>query len=130
MTGLLSLHLLIPFAGVLILLALPKNDNTLLKVTAMLFSVATLIASIVMFFRFEIGPSGMQFVEQTAWIPSWGISYKVGIDGISLFLIMITTLLTPIALLSSWNSITQSLKGFLISMLTLEIGISNTTQKT
>ncbi|MCH7618988.1 MAG: NADH-quinone oxidoreductase subunit M [Candidatus Marinimicrobia bacterium] len=123
MTGLLSLHLLIPFAGVLILLALPKNDNTLLKVTAMLFSVATLIASIVMFFRFEIGPSGMQFVEQTAWIPSWGISYKVGIDGISLFLIMITTLLTPIALLSSWNSITQSLKGFLISMLTLEIGI-------
>lgn len=123
MIGLASLQLLIPFAGVLILLALPKNDDTLLKVTAMLFSVATLIASIVMFFRFEIGPSGMQFVEQTVWIPAWGISYKVGIDGISLFLIMITTLLTPIALLSSWNSITQSLKGFLISMLTLEIGI-------
>jgi len=123
MIGILSLQIIIPLLGILIVIAIPKKEKSLMKVTAIGFSVATLIASAVMLVRFEIGPSGMQFQEQLSWIPEWGISYNVGVDGISLFLLVLTTILTPVALLSSWNSVKENIKGFLVAMLALEIGM-------
>jgi len=121
--GILSLQIILPLVGILALILIPNKEKSLLKVTAIGFSAATFVVSLVMLAKFEIGPSDMQFVENVDWIPEWGVSYKLGIDGISLFLILITTLLTPLSLLSSWNSVTEGHKGFLLSMLALEIGI-------
>lgn len=67
--------------------------------------------------------AGMQFVEHTQWIPSWHIDYIVGIDGFSLFLVLLTTLLTPIIIASSWSSIQKSVKLYLFSFLLLQAGI-------
>lgn len=68
----------------------------------------------------------MQFVEQAAWVPSLGISYQLGIDGISLPLVMLTTVMMPLALLSSWSSVTERVKEFTISLLLLEAGLLGT----
>ncbi len=65
----------------------------------------------------------MQFAVRTPWIPGLGISYHLGVDGISVLLILLTTILTPIAVLSSWNSVEHRLKGFMISLLVLETGM-------
>lgn len=123
MLGILSLQLLIPLLGIFVVAAIPKKEKSLMKVSAIGFSVATFIASVVMLAWFEIGSSVMQFHEKLDWIPEWGISYNIGVDGISLFLVVLTTLLTPLALLSSWNSVKENIKGFLIAMLALEIGM-------
>jgi len=123
MLGILSLQLLIPLLGIFVVAAIPKKEKSLMKVGAIGFSVATFIASVVMLAWFEIGSSVMQFHEKLDWIPEWGISYNIGVDGISLFLVVLTTLLTPLALLSSWNSVKENIKGFLIAMLALEIGM-------
>ena len=64
----------------------------------------------------------MQFVERIPWIPTLDVSYHVGIDGISLLLVVLTTFLTPIALLASWDSVKDRLKGFVALMLLLEVG--------
>ena len=101
MIGILSLQILIPLLGILAVAAIPAKEKSLMKVAAIGFSLATFIASAVMLVRFEIGTSSMQFHEKLSWIPEWGISYNIGIDGISLFLVVLTTLLTPLALLSS-----------------------------
>ena len=66
------------------------------------------------------GGAAFQFVERHAWIPTFGIEYYLGIDGISLMLIVLTTFLTPIALLSSWEGIHKKVKEFSIFMLLLE----------
>ena len=123
MIGILSLQIIIPLLGILTVMVIPKKESSLIKATAIGFSVATFIASTVMLGQFEIGPTGMQFQEKLSWIQEWGISYNVGVDGISLFLVALTTLLTPLALLSSWNSVKENIKGFLIAMLALEIGM-------
>ncbi len=59
----------------------------------------------------------MQFVEQRAWLPAYGINYKVGIDGLSLWLVILTTFLTPLALLGSWSSIRTRVREFVVFML-------------
>jgi NADH-quinone oxidoreductase subunit M len=64
-----------------------------------------------------------QFVDRAVWVPQWGINYFLGVDGISLWLVLLTTLLLPIAILSSWNAIHDRLKEYLIFMLLLETGL-------
>ena len=67
--------------------------------------------------------SGMQFEVNIPWVSSFGINYHFGIDGISLLLIVLTTILTSLSILASWNSITSGIKGYFISMLLLEVGM-------
>ena len=64
--------------------------------------------------------AGFQLVEHKAWIPQWGINYSLGVDGISLWLVMLTTLLTPVVLLSAWNAIHKHPKEYVISFLVME----------
>ena len=71
---------------------------------------------------FKAAP-GMQFEARRAWLPDWGISYHVGIDGLSLWLVILTTFLTPLALLGSWSSIDRRVKEFNVFMLLLEAGM-------
>ena len=65
----------------------------------------------------------MQFVERRPWIPAWGISYHVGVDGLSLWLVILTTFLTPLCLLGSWSSIEKRVREFVVFMLLLEAGM-------
>ncbi|MFQ6114767.1 MAG: NADH-quinone oxidoreductase subunit M, partial [bacterium] len=67
--------------------------------------------------------TGMQFEEFMPWIPALGVNYHLGIDGISLYMVLLTTFLTPIVILASWRGITKNVKGYMVSMLILETGI-------
>ncbi|MBZ0251862.1 MAG: hypothetical protein K8I02_00865, partial [Candidatus Methylomirabilis sp.] len=73
--------------------------------------------------RFDAANGGMQLVERAAWIPSLGITYHVGVDGISLFLILLTTFLTPLVILGSFGYITDRPREYYVCMLALETGM-------
>ena len=80
----------------------------------------TFLVSIPLWFKFDQSSAKFQFVEKLEWMPQFGISYHMGVDGISLLFVMLTTLLTPICILASWDSIKDRVKEFMISFLILE----------
>ncbi len=118
---LLSIITLLPLAGGLILLALP--GERLQKWWALLVSLATFAASCLLWVWWRSGEAGMQFLERGSWIPQFHIQYLLGVDGLSLFLVLLTTLLTVLVLLFSWEGIGQRLKAYLFLMLLLEAGM-------
>ena len=83
-------------------------------------SLATFAVSILMWAQFDAASAEYQFVERHSWLPDFGISYHVGVDGISLLLVVLTTFLTPIALLCSWESVKDRVREFSFFMLALE----------
>jgi NADH-quinone oxidoreductase subunit M len=119
----LTILTFLPLVGVLLLLFAERERHSLIKAIALVVSVANALISLYVYFGFAADSSGMQFAVSKTWIPSLGISYHLGIDGISLFLVLLTTFLTPLAILSSWTAITEKVKGFYISMLFLEAGM-------
>jgi NADH-quinone oxidoreductase subunit M len=120
--SLLSSILFIPLIGALVV-ALMRNDaKQLIKLLGIGFSLASFVVSVWLFMKFDAANPHMQFVEFTEWIPSLRVSYHLGVDGMSLLLVVLTTFLTPVALLASWDSIEEKLKGFVASMLLLEVG--------
>jgi NADH-quinone oxidoreductase subunit M len=121
----LSLIVFLPLAGaVLVLLAGGRGDRhdrePLVRNLAMGFALATFGATLWLWSRFDPASADYQFVEQYSWIPAFGIQYYVGVDGISLFLLVLTGFLTPLALLSSWESVHKSVKNFSFFVLALE----------
>ncbi|MGB9773357.1 MAG: NADH-quinone oxidoreductase subunit M [Bacteroidota bacterium] len=120
---LLTLIIFTPLLGAMVLLSIPSDALRAIKWTGVFFSGVTFILSIYLFIRFDGSLSSMQFVERALWIQSLGIHYNLGVDGISLLLVMITAILTPISLIASWESIQKHVKGFVFSMLLLETGI-------
>src|SRR6266550_1125034 len=76
--------------------------------------------------RFQVGVANFQMAEQVAWIPQWGIDYRLGVDGVSLFLVLLTTVLTPIVVLASWGDIHRRVKEFFAFLLVLETGMLGT----
>ena len=94
---------LLPLVGVLALIFTPKAQSKLIKQLAVAVSLITLSISVVMALRFKSGTTGFQFVESHPWISSFGINYAVGVDGIALVLILLTTILVPIVLVAGWN---------------------------
>lgn len=99
------------------------RNELLVKSTAFITTLLTFLFSLGLFFGFDPSTPQMQFVEQVPWIEHYGISYFVGIDGISLLLVMLTTFLMPLAILASWQSITTRLREYMIFMLLLETGM-------
>ena len=114
----LSLLLLIPLAGTL-LVALAPRDDALLKRLGLIVSLLAFVVSIIVFTRFQVGVSGFQLVERLPWVKDWGIDYALGIDGISLFLVLLTTLLFPICFFAS-GSIDKRVKEYVIALLLTE----------
>jgi NADH-quinone oxidoreductase subunit M len=105
------------------LLLVDKNSQSAIKTTALVVSTVNALVSLYIYFGFAANSAAMQFVVNKTWIESLGISYHLGVDGISLFLVLLTTFLTPLAILSSWSAITEKVKGYYISMLFLETGM-------
>lgn len=120
--NILSIILVLPLLGALAVVLLPRQAATAIKATGIAFSLVAFVLSVWLFLAFDGTVPGMQFVERIPWIPSLDVSYHVGIDGISLLLVVLTTFLTPIALLASWESVKDRLKGFVALMLLLEVG--------
>jgi NADH-quinone oxidoreductase subunit M len=126
---LLSLIVWLPTVGALLLFALPRDKVEMQRRVALLVASITFALSCVLPFTFEgaLLPTGseaaaplMQFVDQAPWIPAWGISYLVGIDGISLWLVLLTTFITPITILSTWDSVHEKVRAFQMLVLVLE----------
>lgn len=117
--GLLSLMIFIPLIGAAILALIPREYASWHRYLALVCSVVTLIASISVWYFFSGNTYHFQFVESIPWIKSWGITYKLGIDGISLWLVLLTTFITVIAIWFSFY-VKERTKDFMISVLVLE----------
>jgi NADH-quinone oxidoreductase subunit M len=118
---LLSAIIFLPSLGAV--LAFLITSEELVKRMALLTSALTFLLSLIPFFLFDPSTANMQFFERYDWIPALGISYEVGVDGISLLLILLTTFLMPLTLLASWDSIHARTREFVICMLFLESGM-------
>ncbi len=116
----LTLLILIPLAGSVLVLLLGRGRDGVVRQAALAVSLIAFVVSLVVWWKFNAASGDYQFVERHAWLPDFGISYHVGIDGISLFLVVLTTFLTPIALLCSWESIQDRVREFSFFMLALE----------
>jgi len=122
MDHILSIVLFTPLAGLLVLLFIPSSNARAIKLCANLAALAGFLVSLPLVFRFD--PSkDFQFVESAPWIPSIGATYHLGIDGLGLLLVMLTTLVGFIAILSSWNAIQDRLKEYYCFFLLLQTGM-------
>ncbi|MCZ6605528.1 MAG: NADH-quinone oxidoreductase subunit M [Alphaproteobacteria bacterium] len=120
---LLSLTTFLPLVGAL-LIFLVRSDEAVMarnvRWVALWTSVVTLVLSLFVWGAFDSSKDGFQLVEELIWIPSLGVAYRMGVDGISLFFVLLSTLLTPVAILASWTTITTRVKEFMIAFLVLE----------
>ena len=119
---LLTLLVALPLVGAVVLALVPRRAVAAQKVVALAASAATFALSLLLLRGFEAVP-GMQFEETRSWLPAYGISYHLGVDGLSLWLVILTTFLTPLALLGSWHSIHDRVREFNVFMLLLEAGM-------
>ena len=118
----LSILIFIPVVGIFFMLLIRNNDDQSsqnLKHTALWIAFLNFIISLSLLFSFDLNNPDFQFVEKYAWIES-GISYHLGIDGVSILFVILTTMLVPICILASYESIKFSVKEYLISFLALE----------
>ena len=119
----ITLTLLVPVATAILLLFIPRDKTAKLRMTALFGSLATLAFSLALLGGFDAQTAGFQFTEKHEWVPSLHIHYHVGIDGISLFLVVLSALLTPIAILCSWKSVEKRVREFHIALLLLTSGV-------
>ena len=112
----------LPIVGALLLFFLRDDEEhaeSIRRVT-LLIALLVFVESLLLWARFNGASADFQFVERHAWIPAFGISYAVGVDGISLLLVVLTTFLTPLALLSAWESVHKKIRAFCMFLLFLE----------
>lgn len=119
----LSYLIFFPLIGVVLLLFLDRDKEKLMKGVSFLVTAIEFIISLPLVFNFNAEVAGMQFTEFIEWIPNLGIAYRVGLDGISLWLVLLTTFLSVIAVLACWEDIKLHVKEFLICLLLLETGM-------
>jgi len=120
---LLTLCFAIPAVTSLIVLLLPRTSPGLIRGVALAGALASFLVSLVILVSFQVGVAEFQMVEKLQWIPSIGAEWHLGVDGISLFLIVLTTLLTVLCLLASWHSIHERVQEYHFFFLLLEAGM-------
>src|SRR6185503_4161821 len=120
---LLTIVTFLPLAGALLLLFVRRDRSQVFMVGATVVAGLDFLVSLPLWFRFDTAKPGFQFVERSEWIPSIGAQYFLGIDGISLLLILLTTLLGFLAILWSWTAVTERVKEYYIFLLALQTGM-------
>ncbi len=120
---LLSIVLFTPLAGMIVLLFMPAAKKNLIRVWANLVALAGFLVSIPLVMRYDRTSAGFQMIEKFDWIPALGAKYYVGIDGISLLLVMLTTLVGFLAILSSWSAVEDRLKSYYAMFLLQQTGM-------
>ena len=118
MDHLISLMIVVPFIGIAILAFM--RDETSIKRIAFGITIVELFLSLIIWRSFDFTLESMQFVERLEWMPTFNIQYAVGVDGISIVLVLLTTLLFPICILCSWTSIKTRLRAYLSLILLVE----------
>jgi NADH-quinone oxidoreductase subunit M len=119
----LSLVTFLPLAGAFFCLVVngPKEAvDRNCRSAALLTSLATFLISLILWLKFDVAKADFQFEEKLDWVPALGIGYHMGIDGISLFFVLLSTLLTPICILASWESVQTRVKEYMVAFLVLE----------
>lgn len=114
----LTLIAFLPLIGALVILFL--RNNTLVRWASLITTVATFVVSLPLYKHFDKTTYKMQFVESRSWIPLWDITYKVGVDGISILFIILTAILSILCVTVSWKAIQDKVKEFFISLLIME----------
>ena len=120
---LLSVIIFLPFIGVLFILVMKGNEATIAinaRNVALWTSFLTFALSLILWVNFDVGQLSYQYVEKSNWVKDMGIQYHLGIDGISLFFVLLTTFLTPLCILASWESVTFRMREYMMAFLLLE----------
>ena len=119
---LLSAIIFMPFVGGIIILFIKEDENTAnnIKWSAFLTSIGVFILSLILWLQFDYSYSSYQFEEKFRWFADFNFFYHIGVDGISLFMILLSTFLVPICILASWNNIKMKIKEYMLSFLFLE----------
>ncbi len=120
---LLSLVTFVPLIGAVLIAFLPRDNLGLIRAVALGTSVLAWLLSLLLVVGFLPGHPGFQFIERADWIPAFGIQYKLGADGLSVVLILLTTTLSWISILASFGPIRERVKEYMISFLILEVGM-------
>jgi NADH-quinone oxidoreductase subunit M len=124
MSHILSLIIFLPFACSIFLILIPRRHEKFIKNFSFVFSLFIFFISLLLFYKFDKNNALFQFEEGPFyWITNLNISYHIGIDGISLFLVLLTTFLTPLVILGSYSNIKNSVKEYNIIMLILETAL-------
>jgi NADH-quinone oxidoreductase subunit M len=119
----LSIILAIPLIGFIVVLIIPRQNEDTIKWAALVFSLAAFIDSLYLLGAPFGQDGGLHWLGKVPWIPSAGISFAMGADGLSILLVLLTTLLSPIAIVSSWTAIEDRVKEYYAFMLLLEVGM-------
>ena len=123
MTHYLSILLFLPLVGAILLLFISKEKEDTFRWVANGVTLLEFVISIPLWFSFNPQNPDFQFVERAPWIPSVGAEYFLGIDGFSTLLILLTTMISFIAVLSSWNAISERVKEYYVCLLVLQTGM-------
>jgi NADH-quinone oxidoreductase subunit M len=119
----LSLITFLPLVGVLVILAVRGDEATVAsnaRWTALWTSLITFALSLVLWARFDKASPEFQFIEQASWLPEFGIGYVMGVDGISVLFVLLSTALTPLCILASWEAVQSRVREYMIAFLVLE----------
>ena len=119
-TNLLVFILILPLIGIFMLLCIPSSNHSMLKAVALNISCTVYLISLFLWVFFNKSISSFQFVNKVLWIPFFNLNFTLGIDGISLFFVLLTTLLIFLCILISWTSVNRYIKEFLMAFLILE----------
>ncbi|MCX7375598.1 MAG: NADH-quinone oxidoreductase subunit M [Alphaproteobacteria bacterium] len=120
---LLSLLTFLPLVGGAVIMMIRGPEAAVAanaRWAALWTSLIVFALSLVLWFKFDTSSAGFQFVEEVAWLPQWGITYKMGVDGISVLFVLLATALVPICILASWDSIETRVREFMFAFLVLE----------
>ncbi len=123
---LLSLIIFLPSLFALFIWLFPQEKEKWIRPTALTFALVEFLLSLVILNRFHPSHPGLQLTERMPWVDSFGISYFVGIDGISLWLVLLTTFLTPLTIAGSWTSVVEKVRGFHICLFLLQTTVLGT----
>jgi NADH-quinone oxidoreductase subunit M len=119
----LSLVTFLPLAGAFIIMMVRGDEETVARNarwTALWTSLITFALSLVLWVRFDKSSAEFQFVERLDWLPEFGVSYHMGVDGISVLFVLLSTLLTPLCILASWDSVKTRVREYMVAFLVLE----------
>jgi NADH-quinone oxidoreductase subunit M len=114
----------LPLLGALVVAVLPGGRTNLIRYTALGFALLAWAASLLLLYGFTPGRPGFEYVEAVPWIEMFGIQYKVGVDGLSLVMVVLTTTLTAISILASFGPIQNRVKEYMVAFLVLEVGMT------
>ena len=120
---LLSLMIFIPLLGMIAVLLLPRESEELTKRVTLLFTLVPLALAVVLFISYDRSTAGTQYVVNVPWIQAFNIQYHIGIDGLSVTLLLLTALLGPICVIASWRNIEKGIKAYMALFLLLETGM-------